>query len=194
MEENTSLFEMIENALDLTLTNTGQMFVLYDDYGKLTLKNLSSMYVRKKNKYLMIDDGAGEDFDYTSSIDDNTYNRVKLTYDNEDTGHRDVYIAQHGKNINKWGVLQYYETLQKGENGQAKADALLSLYNKKTRNLKINNVIGDNRVRAGSMLVVNLNLGDMKVKNFMLVEKCQHTYKNNEHFMNLTLRGGEFVA
>ena len=194
VEENTSLFEMIENALDLTLTNTGQMFVLYDDYGKLTLKNLSSMYVRKKNKYLMIDDGAGEDFDYTSSIDDNTYNRVKLTYDNEDTGHRDVYIAQHGKNINKWGVLQYYETLQKGENGQAKADALLSLYNKKTRNLKINNVIGDNRVRAGSMLVVNLNLGDMKVKNFMLVEKCQHTYKNNEHFMNLTLRGGEFVA
>lgn len=174
--------------------HTGQMFVLYDDYGKLTLKNLSSMYVRKKNKYLMIDDGAGEDFDYTSSIDDNTYNRVKLTYDNEDTGHRDVYIAQHGKNINKWGVLQYYETLQKGENGQAKADALLSLYNKKTRNLKINNVIGDNRVRAGSMLVVNLNLGDMKVKNFMLVEKCQHTYKNNEHFMNLTLRGGEFVA
>lgn len=71
---------------------------------------------------------------------------------------------------------------------------MLSLYNKKTRNLKINNVIGDNRVRAGSMLVVNLNLGDMKVKNFMLVEKCQHTYKNNEHFMNLTLRGGEFVA
>ena len=119
---------------------------------------------------------------------------MKLTYDNEDTGHRDVYIAQHGKNINKWGVLQYYETLQKGENGQAKADALLSLYNKKTRNLKINNVIGDNRVRAGSMLVVNLNLWDMKVKNFMLVEKCQHTYKNNEHFMNLTLRGGEFVA
>ena len=191
---NTGTLENTQYVIGSRVEENTSLFVLYDDYGKLTLKNLSSMYVRKKNKYLMIDDGAGEDFDYTSSIDDNTYNRVKLTYDNEDTGHRDVYIAQHGKNINKWGVLQYYETLQKGENGQAKADALLSLYNKKTRNLKINNVIGDNRVRAGSMLVVNLNLGDMKVKNFMLVEKCQHTYKNNEHFMNLTLRGGEFVA
>lgn len=194
VEENTSLFEMIENALDLTLTNTGEMFVLYDDFGKLTLKNLSSMYVGIQGAYLMIDEETGENFDYTSSVDDNTYNRVKLTYDNEDTGKREVYIAQDSSNINKWGILQYFDTIQKGENGQAKADALLRLYNKKTRNLKITNAIGDNRVRAGSMVVVNLNLGDMQVKNWMLVEKCKHTYKESEHLMDLTLRGGEFIA
>ena len=45
VEDNTSLFDMIENALDLTLQNSKEMFVLYDDFGKLTLKNLSSMYV-----------------------------------------------------------------------------------------------------------------------------------------------------
>lgn len=92
------------------------------------------------------------------------------------------------------GLLQYFDTLQKGENGQAKADALLKLYNKKTRNLKITNALGDNRVRAGSMVVINLDLGDMKVKNWMLVEKCKHTYKEGEHWMDLTLRGGEFIA
>ena len=96
--------------------------------------------------------------------------------------------------MNKWGILQYFDTLQKGENGQAKADALLKLYNKKTRNLKIQNAFGDNRVRAGSLIVVNLALGDMSVKNFMLVEKCVHTYNESEHWMTLTLRGGEFVA
>lgn len=194
VEENTSLFEMIENSLDLTLTNTGEMFVLYDDFGNLTLKALSSMYVGVPGAYLMIDEETGENFDYTSSIDDNTYNKIKLTYDNEDTGYREVYIAQDSSNINRWGILQYFDTLQKGENGQAKADALLSLYNKKTRNLRITNAIGDNRVRAGSMVVINLDLGDMKVKNFMLVEKVTHTYKEGEHWMNLTLRGGEFVA
>lgn len=194
VEENTSLFEMIENALDLTLTNIGKMFILYDDFGKLTLKALSSMYVGVPGAYLMIDEETGENFNYTSSIDDNTYNKIKLTYDNEDTGYREVYIAQDSSNINRWGILQYFDTLQKGENGQAKADALLSLYNKKTRNLKLTNVLGDNRVRAGSMVVINLDLGDIKVKNFMLVEKCTHTYKQGEHWMNLTLRGGEFVA
>ena len=105
-----------------------------------------------------------------------------------------LYITQDSSNINKWGILQYFDTLQKGENGQAKADALLKLYNKKTRNLKITNALGDNRVRAGSMVVINLDLGDMKVRNWMLVEKCKHTYKEGEHWMDLTLRGGEFIA
>lgn len=194
VEENSSLFDMIQNALDLTLTNTGNMFVLFDSFGKLTLKSLGKMRVGDGDNYLMIDEETGENFDYKSSIDSQTYNKVKLTYDNEETGTREVYIAQSGENMNKWGILQYFDTLQKGENGQAKADALLKLYNKKTRNLKIQNAFGDNRVRAGSLIVVNLALGDMSVKNFMLVEKCVHTYNESEHWMTLTLRGGEFVA
>lgn len=194
VEENTSLFEMIENALDLTLTNTGELFVLYDDFGRLTLKNLSSMYVGQEGAYLLIDEETGENYDYTSSIDENTYNRIKLTYDNEESGYRDVYIAQDSSNMNRWGVLQYFDTVSKGENGKAKADALLSLYNKKTRSLKLSKVLGDNRVRAGSLVLVNLDLGDVKVKNFMLVEKCTHTYGESVHRMDLTLRGGEFIV
>ncbi len=194
VEENTSLFEMIANALDLTLTNTKQMYVLYDDFGSLTLKSLASMDVGVPGAYLMIDEETGENYDYTSSIDDNTYNQIKLTYDNEETGIRDVFMAKSTENINKWGILQYFETLQKGENGQEKANALLELYNQKTRSLQITNAIGDNRVRAGSMIFIYLALGDVKIKNRMLVEKCRHLYKEGEHWMDLTLRGGEFVV
>lgn len=189
VEDNTSLFEMIQNTLDLTLENRKEMFVLYDDFGKLTLKSIENMYVNT-----LIDEETGENFNYTSSIDDNTYNKIKLIYENEESGKRDVYISQDSKNINSWGVLQYFDTLKEGENGKAKVDALLSLYNKKTRNLTINNALGDTRVRAGSMVVVQLDLGDVKLKNLMLVEKCKHTFNHEEHFMNLTLRGGEFVA
>lgn len=189
VESNTSLFDMIQNALDLTLQNMKYMYVLYDDFGKLTLKGLDNMRLN-----LLIDEETGENFDYESSIDDDTYNRVKLTFDNDKTGKREVYIAQSGENINQWGVLQYYDTLKEGENGQAKADALLELYNAKTRTLSIKNALGDVRVRAGSMVVVMLNLGDINVKNLMLVEKCKHEFKESQHLMTLTLRGGEFVA
>ena len=194
VEENTSLFEMIQNAFDLTLTNTGEMFVLYDDFGKLTLKNLPSMYVGVPGAYLMIDEETGENYEYTSSIDDNTYNKIKLTYDNDSTGLREVYVTQDSVNIGKWGILQYFDTLKKGENGQAKAEALLKLYNRKTRSLKLTKVLGDNRVRAGSMIVVNLDLGDWRVRNFMLVESCKHTYREGEHWMDITLRGGEEIG
>lgn len=194
VEDNTSLFDMIENALDLTLQNRREMFVLYDDFGKLMLKNIDSMRVGDQGTYLLIDAETGENFEYTSSIDSSTYDKVKLTYDNEDTGKREVYIAQDSGHINQWGVLQYFETLQKGENGQAKADALLKLYNSRTRNLKITGAIGDTRVRAGSMIVISLELGDMSVNNFMLVERVTHRFGLDEHLMDLTLRGGEFVA
>ena len=194
VEENTALFDMMENALDLTLQNTGKMFVLYDDFGKLALKNISSMFVKKENGYLLIDEESGENFEYSSSIDSDTYNKIKLTYDNKDAGKREVYIAQDGGNVNSWGILQYYDTLKEGENGQAKAEALLNLYNAKTRKLRITKAFGDCNVRAGSMIAVRLDLGEMTVNNFMLVEKAEHTFNLDEHFMDLTLKGGEINA
>lgn len=189
VEENTSLFDMIQNALDITLLNRKEMYVLYDDFGKISLKNISSMVVD-----ILIDEETGENYSYTSSIDSNTYNKIKLTYDNEKTGKREVYIAQDSNNMNSWGILQYFDTLQEGENGKTKADALLDLYNTKTRNLSISNAFGDLRVRAGSMVGVRLNLGDISTNNLLLVEKCKHTFKENEHYMDLTLRGGAFVV
>ena len=189
VEDNTTLIDMVQNALDLELTNKKTMYVLYDAFGKLTLKALERMKLG-----VVIDEETGENFDYTSTIDSQTYNKIKLVYENEKTGKREVYIAQDSNNINNWGILQYYDTLQEGENGQAKVDALLSLYNAKTRNLKITNAFGHLQVRAGSMLVVNLNLGDIAVQNFMLVERCKHTFNESEHKMDLTLRGGEFIA
>lgn len=115
VEENTSLFDMIQNALDMTLENQKYMYVMYDDFGKIALKGLDNMRLN-----LLIDEETGENFDYTSSIDSNTYNKVKLTYDNEKTGTREVYVAQDSENMNAWGVLQYFDTLQEGENGKAK--------------------------------------------------------------------------
>ena len=189
IEDNKSLFDIVQNALNLTLENRRKMYVLYDDFGRLTLKNVESMKLN-----LLIDDETAENYKYISTIDGETYNRIKLSYENDETGKREIYISQDSRNINNWGVLQYFENIDSKVNGKAKADAMLQLYNAKTRNLTINNAFGDVRVRAGSSLPIKLNLGDVNVQNFMLVEKVQHIFKNDEHMMNLTLRGGGFSA
>ena len=50
-------------------------------------------------------------------------------------------------------------------------------------------------VRAGSLIVVKMDLGDMHLENLMLVEKCKHVFQKDVHYiMDLTVRGGEFVA
>jgi len=185
-EPNTSLLDMIETALDLELVHAGNMFILFDDFGKLTLRNIADMKVD-----LVIDEETGENFDYTSSINDRTYNRIKLARENDEIGMRDIYVVQDGRNIDRWGILQYFGTLQEGENGETKAAALLDLFNAKTRKLKIKNARGDTRVSAGKMPVIDLNLGDIIVRNHMLVEQCTHIFNESEHWMDLTLRGGD---
>mgnify|MGYP007025187691 CR=1 FL=1 len=37
---------------------------------------------------------AAENFNYSSSIDDATYNKIKLAFNNEKTGKRELYVAQ----------------------------------------------------------------------------------------------------
>lgn len=189
VEDNKSLFDIVQSALDLTLQSKKVLYVLYDDFGKLTLNNVESMKLN-----LMIDDATGENFKYTSSIDGETYNKIKLSYENKDAGKREIYITQDSKNINNWGVLQYFESIDDKVNGKAKADALLQLYNKKTRTLTISNAFGDARVRAGCSIPIKLALGDVNVQNFMVVEKVQHSFSQDYHAMNLTLRGGGFDA
>ncbi len=189
VEDGQTLFDIMQNALDITLLNTGQMYVMFDDFGALALRNISGMAYN-----LLICENTAEDYKYTVSIDGETYNQIKLVFDNEETGKRDVYMTKHTGNINKWGILQYYDTLQKGENGAAKAEALLSLYNKETRSLSISNAFGDVNIRAGCMIVAMLDLGDMQLSNLMLVEKCKHTFRENVHFMDLTLRGSGIDA
>lgn len=189
VEDDQTLFDIIQNALDETLKATGQIYVLYDDAGKLTLKSLGDLKLN-----MLVDDETAGDYDYKSSIASQTYNKIKLSYENKDTGTREIYIAQDSSHINQWGVLQYYEKLDNSANAKAMADALLSLYNTKTRTLKLKDVLGDIRVSAGSMLVVMLGLGDLNVSNYFLVEHVKHSFGDGMHLMDLKLRGGTFVT
>ena len=187
VEENVTIFDMMQNALDATVLNTKKLFVLFDDFGKMAIKNIASLAVE-----IVIDSETGESFSYSSSIDSATYNKIKLRSETGSDGQ--MYIAQDSEHINEWGVLQYTDTVGADENGRAKADSLLDLYNKKARKLSVKGVFGDNRVRAGSLVYVDLYTGETKINNLMLVENCKHSYDNNIHLMDLTLIGGEYIA
>lgn len=190
VEDNETLFDIVENALDLTLQNTGEMFVMYDDCGKLSLKSVSEMVVRDGDKYPVFDEDCAENFELSSSIED-AFNQIKLVRENKKSGKREVFTAKSDENIKAWGVLQYFGKLGKDENGKAKAEALLKLYNAKSRGLELKNAVGDVRVRAGTMVGISLKESGIDGVEFMLVENARHVFKENEHLMDLTLRGGD---
>ena len=189
VEDNATLLDMMQTALELTLTNPRQMYILYDDAGALTLKNAADMHVG-----LMIDAETAQSYAYESSIDSESYNRVKLAQTGKDGEIRKVYIAEDTDKQKKWGTLQLFETINDNENAQNKADMLLKLYNAPKKSLRISGVLGDMRVRAGCFVIVSLKEATGRTESFMLVEKCTHRFESGLHTMDLTLRGGEFNA
>ena len=135
--------------------------------------------------------GAGDrpcDYDYQSTLD-NTFNQIKLIKENKESGKREVYIARDSGNIKKWGKLQYFDTIDEKTSGQNKANALLQLYNKPNRTLKFQGVLGDVRVRGGSLIYIDFNLGDTILKHYMMVKRVTHLFSDNEHRMDLEIRG-----
>lgn len=184
-----TLFDLMQTAIDMTTQNQQKLFVLYDDYGKLTVKNMEDMAVD-----ILIDAETAENFQYASTIDRDTYNRIKLYFDNKDTEKREVWIAEDSANIGKWGLLQMTQSVNpsKAVNLSEKAQAMLKRYNRARQSLSIRGALGDDRVRGGSTLWLSLHIDGKDYQMRVLVERVKHTYKDNEHFMDLTLRGGVF--
>lgn len=189
--DNKTLLDMIQDSLDMTLTNTKKLYVLFDDYGKLTIRQIARMKVG-----LIVDPDTAETYEFDSSIDSETYNRIKLEYEDSETHKREFWTAEDKETQKRWGTLQYFESINKDEkdSAQSKANSLLELYNLPTKHLTVKNVLGDLRVRGGSMVLVQLTVGNEKVNHWMVVDKATHTFKQNEHFMELKLIGGGFVG
>lgn len=187
-EDNQKLWDIILSALDLTMIYTGQMYILYDDFGKLTLKKLDDMLL---SLALVSDADTLIDFEYKTDIE-NSYNRIKLYRDNEETKKRDVWVAEDSLNQLKWGLLQYTEDVSEGYSHEQIVDLvnrLLKSKNKINKTLKVTD-IGDVSVRAGCAVNVIINDVGEKINSVMVVSSCKHIFKNNEHTMVLELEGG----
>ena len=187
-EQDTSLMDIILNALDEAMTYTKQMHILYDDNGLLTLKPLAAMQLP-----LLIDADTAEDYDFSSSIEDGVYNKIKIVHEDTKAGKRSIYIAQDSGNIAKWGVLQLTDKVQTRATAQPKANGLLSLYNRPKRLFTVKDALGDPRVRGGSLLGCVMDLGMQKVMQNLIVDSVAHEFTNEQHLMkSLKLWGGPF--
>ena len=184
VEDNQKLLDIIYKALDLTLISTGNIFVFYDNFGSLTLQNANNMRV----DVVIGDESLAYGYSHKRSIDDDTYNRVKLVQDNKDTGKRDVYIAQDSRNIAKWGRLQYFEKVDEKLNAaqiKQRLDQLIRLKNREKKSFTID-ALGDLRIRSGCYVPVQIK--ELGINQYFLVDECTHKWDGGEHTMQLSLR------
>lgn len=187
-EDNKTLFDMIMIALQDTLYYTKKDYIFFDNVGKLTLLNDEKLRLLD----LVLDDKSAINFKYTSSIDSNTYNQVKLLRINKEKNIRETFVVKDTFNIEKWGILQYFENIDdKVMDGKAKekAENLIKLYNHKRQKFSLLDVFGDIRVRGGSSMLISLNVGDILVNNYMIVNRVKHKFQYEKYTMDIDFIG-----
>lgn len=139
--------------------------ILFDVLGKLSLnenaENMAANYIVK--------DDTAEDFSYTSTIDSNTSNQIRLTLKGK-KGIVQEYFKKNEDSVSKWGVLQYTGSIEEGEDGNVKALSILNTHSKAQRSLSISGAFGDINVRAGSIIYVRTDkTGDIALDEAMTV-------------------------
>lgn len=184
MEDGQKRLDICCKALDSTLVATGRLYVLYDDFGFVQLRDVSDMMI----DLILGDDSLVYQYKIKRSIDDDTFNRIKLVQDNKATGKRDVYIAKDSGNIALWGPLQYYQKVDDKLNpAQIKRmlESLLQLKNREKVTFTLK-TLGFARMRAG--LKVQVTIEELGMNQYYLVEECTHRLSGEEHTMSLEMK------
>lgn len=182
IKEDESVLDMIGEAVQQTLLNTGKIYVFYDDGNGLALTEAADMI----SPVMIGERSLLTDYEYKTDIDEQTYNSVKLARPNEQTGRADVVIAEDSANIGQWGLLQLYQTVDGDVNDAqmlAQAQASLAYYNRRMRTVKVNS-LGVPGLRAGQMVLMKVpGLGDINLDQYVLLEQVTHTWENDVHTM-----------
>ena len=188
VSDNKTLAEIIQYAFDKTLVDTGDWFMMRDNFGTLEHINVWE----SRTNLVIGDESLLSDYNYEKSIDDDTYNQVKLVKENKKSKEREIYIVKDSSTINKWGILQYFETVDEDMNSAQiteRANMLLKHYNKPTKTLKLE-CIGDLRVKAGCGVVLMIKdlESDVPYNKYVIVSKVTHKFDNSAHTMSLEVK------
>lgn len=182
LHDGTTLYEIIEYGIQHTNVNVPEKhYFIRDNFGVLEFTELGE---NKTN--LIIGDGSLlTSYEYEKSIDDETYNSIKVYRDNEDTGKRDVWLSVDSTTQQRWGKLQMVVQADDGMNeAQIKeiGDNYLKLYNRESETMSLT-AIGHPQLRAG--MGFRLKIAKLGIDMDMWIENAKHFYEKDYHTMEL---------
>lgn len=180
LHEKKTLFEILKHGLDESFRMENKKYIIRDNYGTLEFVSIDE----QKTNLIIGTNSLLTDYNFTKSIDEDTYNVVKLIRDNQETQKRDVWISQDSENIKKWGKLQFLDTVDEQANEEQikeLANNILKVKNRETRSLEIS-IVGFFALKVGQGIKIEI---DDVISEWFYLNEVSMTIKNNFTTMSL---------
>lgn len=189
IEDNVTFLQIIQNAIDIVHKNTGEKFFLWDDCGAIALTNqgflagdVSTIISAQFLESYSITESASEEF-YTSVRID------KIISQDQDgkAGERETTTFTYDDMRAKFGILEYYGTVNKDDNAEAEAKSILDTHSHLKRGLSLTGCQGDVSVRGGTPVLVDFFTKDRKeyVRGWYETKSVVHHFKHQHHTMDI---------
>lgn len=179
IKNDTSLYDIILKALKQTKSQTGRNYQLYSEKGKLGLRAWP-----EPSEVWVLETGVNiTGYQYSTSIND-TATRVVLRRQKDNKTYK--ASAKDSSGLNKYGVLQYTETVTDEINQaqlQQRADVRLAEKKGVKKELKNIQAIGIPEVQSG--LPVYISIPEAGIKKTYWVDTDRHEFKGTKHTMTI---------
>lgn len=179
IKNDTSLYDIILKALKQTKSQTGRNYQLYSEKGKLGLRAWP-----EPSEVWVLETGVNiTGYQYSTSIND-TATRVVLRRQKDNKTYK--ASAKDSTGLNKYGVLQYTETVTDEINQaqlQQRADVRLAEKKGVKKELKNIQAIGIPEVQSG--LPVYISIPEAEIKKIYWVDTDRHEFKGTKHTMTI---------
>ncbi|SHO48143.1 XkdQ/YqbQ family protein [Anaerocolumna xylanovorans] len=180
VQEDKTWLDIIYSAISDTLKAKGKWYVLRDEFGKITLREIGDL----KLNLILGDASLCYDYKYEKSIDDEFYNMIKLVTVDEEAKKSNVEVVKDDKSIYTYGFLQYFEKVDKNySSAQVKkmADSLLGLYNREAESVSLE-CLGNTKIRVGTSF--DGYIKDIGLNKRLIVKSVTHQFLPH-HTMSL---------
>ncbi|MCY7908069.1 MULTISPECIES: phage portal protein [Bacillus] len=179
IKNDTTLYDIILKALKQTKSQTGRHYQLYSEKGKLGLRAWPD-----PSEVWVLETGVNiTGYQYSTSIND-TATRVVLRRQKDNKTYK--ASAKDSSGLNKYGVLQYTETVTDDINQaqlQQRADVRLAEKKGVKKELKNIQAIGIPEVQSG--LPVYISIPEAGIKKTYWVDTDRHEFKGTKHTMTI---------
>lgn len=199
IQQNTSCYEIIKESINLSFINDGVDYVIIPMERELVFTDTSKL----KKDIVIGTEAYCTGYTYERSIDSDTYNVIKIvkevtieegegtesqssksTNSSGKTKRLEQFVVKDAHNMDMWGVLQYYDTIDEKANKaqiQQKAENLLKLKNRVWKTLKISTLCPI-YLRAGYGVI--LDIGVVPLQHY-LIKSCTYKIKDSSIIADL---------